>query len=151
MNDWIISVLYYLAQIFTRTVTFAVDIDECESSPCIHGTCNDMVNSYTCVCAVGYTGTNCESGIVKLYMHIQFSNLANHIYRCALKCLLAFPVYLDMVIFLTFKFLQNALHSLFGALPEWVFISMSSLIKASHCVYVCRSELFFSVFVRFPL
>ena len=40
------------------------EIDECEANPCEHGgTCTDGVNSYTCECADGYTGVNCETGI----------------------------------------------------------------------------------------
>ncbi|XP_070578928.1 uncharacterized protein [Ptychodera flava] len=38
-----------------------IDIDECESEPCLNGgTCTDDVNVYTCACAEGYSGTNCE-------------------------------------------------------------------------------------------
>ena len=37
------------------------DINECGSSPCVYGTCTDNVNSYTCNCDDGYTGTNCET------------------------------------------------------------------------------------------
>ena len=37
------------------------DINECESDPCHNGgQCIDEVNGYTCLCAVGYTGTRCE-------------------------------------------------------------------------------------------
>ena len=40
-----------------------LDIDECQSDPCQNGaTCNDQVNAYTCDCADGYTGNDCESG-----------------------------------------------------------------------------------------
>jgi hypothetical protein len=47
--DW--KVFYYIA-----------DVDECVSTPCQNsGTCTDAVNSYTCTCAAGYTGTNCET------------------------------------------------------------------------------------------
>lgn len=40
------------------------DIGECVSSPCVHGTCTDQLNSYTCQCQPGYTGTNCDIGKV---------------------------------------------------------------------------------------
>ena len=43
---------------------FALDINECSSSPCQNGgTCNDLLNSYTCSCASGYGGAQCEKGM----------------------------------------------------------------------------------------
>ena len=39
------------------------DIDECASGPCQNGgTCTDDINSYTCHCAPGYSGVNCNEG-----------------------------------------------------------------------------------------
>lgn len=38
------------------------DIDECESSPCVHGNCTDQVNGYLCECISGYTGVSCDIG-----------------------------------------------------------------------------------------
>ena len=38
-----------------------IDIDECASSPCQHGTCQDGVNMYTCICHPGYDGVHCET------------------------------------------------------------------------------------------
>jgi hypothetical protein len=39
-----------------------VDIDDCLSSPCVHGTCKDHPNGYTCTCNHGYTGKDCDIG-----------------------------------------------------------------------------------------
>ena len=36
-----------------------VDIDDCQSSPCVHGTCQDHPNGYTCTCFQGYTAKDC--------------------------------------------------------------------------------------------
>ena len=37
-----------------------IEINECESDPCIHGNCTDMINDYSCACFKGYGGTDCE-------------------------------------------------------------------------------------------
>ena len=43
---------------------FSIDIDDCASDPCQNGgTCIDGINSYTCNCDSGYSGSNCEIGI----------------------------------------------------------------------------------------
>ena len=41
---------------------YFLDINECASSPCIHGACMESVNGYHCNCSVGFTGSNCETG-----------------------------------------------------------------------------------------
>ena len=37
-----------------------VEIDECESNPCMHGLCEDKLNAYECFCDQGWIGTNCD-------------------------------------------------------------------------------------------
>ena len=52
------------------------DINDCAGNPCLNGgSCNDGVNSYSCDCAYGYTGDNCETGevcSVLLFHHFYF-------------------------------------------------------------------------------
>ncbi|XP_035689592.1 von Willebrand factor D and EGF domain-containing protein-like [Branchiostoma floridae] len=37
--------------------------DECQSSPCVNGTCTDLLNGYNCTCAEGYIGTRCDVSV----------------------------------------------------------------------------------------
>ena len=46
-------------------ILIATEMDECESNPCQNGaSCNDLVASYSCSCAAGYTGDDCSIGKV---------------------------------------------------------------------------------------
>ena len=48
---------------YKKISIYVVEINDCASSPCRNGaTCDDAVNSYTCLCVAGYTETHCESG-----------------------------------------------------------------------------------------
>eukprot|EP00057_Strongylocentrotus_purpuratus_P008445 XP_011662919.1 PREDICTED: uncharacterized protein LOC577714 [Strongylocentrotus purpuratus] len=47
-------------------INYDQDIDECASSPCVNGgTCVDGHDSYTCNCAKGYDGADCEIDITQ--------------------------------------------------------------------------------------
>ena len=49
-----------------------VEIDECSPNPCQNGgSCTDMVNGYSCTCAAGYTGNDCETGEQRFCMVVQ--------------------------------------------------------------------------------
>ena len=39
------------------------NVDECASSPCLHGQCSDLVAAYSCECLLGWNGENCEVNI----------------------------------------------------------------------------------------
>ncbi|XP_058877543.1 protein crumbs homolog 1-like, partial [Acipenser ruthenus] len=39
------------------------NIDDCQSSPCLHGNCTDLLAGYKCDCYPGYTGRDCETNI----------------------------------------------------------------------------------------
>ena len=54
---------------------FCSDYNECSSSPCTNGgVCSDGVNKYTCTCAAGYVGTNCDtSRQLALFTNISIS------------------------------------------------------------------------------
>ena len=54
------------------TVVFDItDIDECASNPCLNGaTCTQSLNLYTCSCATGYTGMNCETGKLLILLDV---------------------------------------------------------------------------------
>ena len=40
-----------------------------------NATCSDNVNSYTCTCVDGYTGTNCETGMSNFHTTVDLFNL----------------------------------------------------------------------------
>ena len=47
-----------------KHIVHFTDIDDCKNNSCKNdGTCVDGVNDYTCKCATGYTGDNCETGM----------------------------------------------------------------------------------------
>ena len=53
-------------------------VNECESSPCVNGVCQDLVNHYYCQCITGWTGRNCDqSGLFKAFhgVALRFSSL----------------------------------------------------------------------------
>ena len=46
--------------LFLKRQSYITDIDDCDGVTCLNGgSCEDGVNSFTCRCDVGYTGTHC--------------------------------------------------------------------------------------------
>lgn len=58
-------------------IVLSSEIDECSSGPCQNGAvCNDQLNSFTCDCAPGYTGTYCTEGkIIICFILVVFNTL----------------------------------------------------------------------------
>jgi len=61
---------------------FCVDINECVSTPCQNGgTCADGINGYTCTCANGWEGAQCQSGTyigesyITVHMNCEIQNV----------------------------------------------------------------------------
>ncbi|XP_052767832.1 fibropellin-1-like [Mya arenaria] len=40
-----------------------LDIDDCAANPCVHGTCQDGLNKFTCTCVQGYDGPTCDHNV----------------------------------------------------------------------------------------
>ena len=58
----ILIIKYHLINIVVFFNLFS-DMNECASSPCMHGaTCVDQISMYTCQCLPGYIDTNCQTG-----------------------------------------------------------------------------------------
>ena len=64
MNTQIYCVLYCKD---TCKSVFLADIDECSTTPCVNGQCENGANQYTCTCDAGWTGTNCDTGTILCY------------------------------------------------------------------------------------
>ena len=58
-------------QDLVEVINFSVDVNECESSPCVHGNCNDEVNGYNCDCEDDWVGTHCNGELLFVKMLYQ--------------------------------------------------------------------------------
>ena len=45
-----------------------IELNECESLPCVYGTCKDGINNYYCNCTPGYTGKDCNVGMTICFL-----------------------------------------------------------------------------------
>ena len=45
-------------------MNISVNVNECSSSPCVNGECNDAVNGYVCACNIDWIGTHCEGLLI---------------------------------------------------------------------------------------
>ena len=58
------TICYKPNKLVSVLISFVPDTNECASNPCQYGsTCTDEIDGYTCICASGYEGTNCGTGM----------------------------------------------------------------------------------------
>ena len=69
-------IIYSFLRIFYNIF---IDIDECDSDPCLNGgTCTTPeLDTYLCTCIIGYTGLHCETSICNYY-YIYFNATQKH-------------------------------------------------------------------------
>ena len=61
-HDWLPACKIF-KQNYIFLILYLPDIHHCYPNPCFYdGACIDGVDSYTCDCAAGYAGTDCEIG-----------------------------------------------------------------------------------------
>uniref|UniRef100_A0A8C2AFT3 Notch receptor 2 n=1 Tax=Cyprinus carpio TaxID=7962 RepID=A0A8C2AFT3_CYPCA len=58
-----VRTLTILSFVFVVGVNCEINHDDCASNPCQHGTCEDGINEYKCVCKPGFTGERCTEEI----------------------------------------------------------------------------------------
>ena len=56
-----ISAGFYTSTTMEYELPLFIDINECQGVTCVHGTCVDGVNSFTCHCETGWEGKLCDS------------------------------------------------------------------------------------------
>lgn len=56
-------------------VIIVLDINDCSSHPCLNGgICVDEIQQFTCNCASGFTGRNCENGS-EMFVILKLDNI----------------------------------------------------------------------------
>ena len=62
MTQTMSTIVYATSYSLKSLIRDSADINNCNPNPCANGgTCIDGVDSYTCQCAAGYTGPNCNT------------------------------------------------------------------------------------------
>ena len=60
----------YLSSNHLYFITVAPTINPCLDSLCQNGQCQDLSDSYLCICYEGYTGLNCDIGEKRSLLHV---------------------------------------------------------------------------------
>lgn len=50
------------------------EINECNNSPCVHGTCDDKKATFSCTCDFLFGGIRCDEG-KSIFVHVHLFNI----------------------------------------------------------------------------
>jgi hypothetical protein len=92
---------YWRALFSLICLVYFTDIDDCQNTPCRNNaTCTDHVNNYTCTCASGFTGRNCQIGKVLSYQIYPTINHSSYIWKRLLMLATRFYIIMKANVFL---------------------------------------------------
>ena len=60
VDSWIWREINPYHRVCIFVLCYIADVDECAGDPCVHGTCSQGINLYSCSCSADYTGSNCD-------------------------------------------------------------------------------------------
>lgn len=63
---------YLNGHLVHSTLLSVAAFNNCIPNPCVHGSCTDLLQDYTCSCVGNYTGKNCSIDIKSIYIQSVF-------------------------------------------------------------------------------
>ena len=62
-------ILSFYSELFKTSLGFNLFLNNnCQPNSCVNGTCINKINKYNCTCDAGYTGKNCSTIILQIFL-----------------------------------------------------------------------------------